>query len=1149
MILLLLATLSASLMAEVGQVRDTSIANFDLVIQRDPDEVVVNTDLMRRAAAGGANSSSNLNYNLTRNWALPSGPALLSPHDVNVSKAFASAGCPLAEYTNAAANASSIRSYCSYITGDVSACNGTGTTAQQKCQVDCVIKESHQQQIQSDLSSLPAPQKLQACIDRVNNVVSNSTSVSPHPDRIRSELMLTRAGLGQAINTRRNARRARLIEGASIGCDGSGSLNNCDNFTNTAVSNSSISSLASLFSTEYTTNRSGFLGIGTRKDCDYCMKSKYQATTSVSGIQGGESFDQRLSALKEQRIIEIAARKANEALSNHLKFLERNDFMSRFSEVPKEKCDSFPQLNSLPRSCKYSRKILDKIKSGFTNIAGGSAQQTIQEILSKSSTAMFERKSSCDGSFDFDSYQRSRLTQVGAGEVDPQFWIDSEAEAKIQRCGDQDAGCFARAMAECYNKKIPSVSVDDAHSTLVSHMAMSPFLRTMMASKVGVLAYKNMSIVALNGTDSVEQFMHRNREKIWEAASLDSQQSCRNIEQDLKLALCSTEDNLAENYTADELRTELATLINDEAESRVVPGLYLHLGATCALLRDSESHLSNTTPQVASMLSPDRIVAAIPISQQPIAGFDGAIDVFSEVSAAVCAASRTPAPSLFPAPSAPLSMTGQVKTCKNYYEQISLSNAHLPFCSTSSSTGGAFFDFNTLNLQNPSSYIYTTFPSRGNFTQSGFGGTGTKPFSLGDQSIYSTGSSDSDVVVTGKLPDNGVTEQGSSHLIQGSRSQDQTSTIELGASNVKQGFELGSVETSEMVSTSAATAFASMTGTPNSFIQPAPQMRGATSNFTNAFQSQVQMPQQIEVANTVSGATVRREEALVRQESELLRRVDTQSIENRELREAVTQLRREMSTMASQNAQLLPTLQSMMKSRGAKIGPESEEEQEEESEPAVAEVAPTTSSPRARGRSPASVPSSRNLERSGGQAQGGSEGNARTQGPTINPVGQSGGVNIVQDSRGPQVIGGAAGAGANITVSAGGARAGGGMERLVTRFSPSSPVTRQALAAPGGAVAEVGAEEKTQLVMEFLDYVKDFPLYRNGAYLSQSNDAITVDYGGKEVVVRLDQITNPQARSLVQERIITQRMNLNQQLRQARLTELRRLLAEASDGL
>ena len=253
--------------------------------------------------------------------------------------------------------------------------------------------------------------------------------------------------------------------------------------------------------------------------------------------------------------------------------------------------------------------------------------------------------------------------------------------------------------------------------------------------------------------------------------------------------------------------------------------------------------------------------------------------------------------------------------------------------------------------------------------------------------------------------------------------------------------------------------------------------------------------------------------------------------------------------MASQNAQLLPTLQSMMRSRGASVQEVEETEVEQESGPVVAEVAPTSSRSAARGRSPASVPSSRNLERSGGQAQGGSEGSVRTQGPTIIPVGQSGGVSIVQDTRGPQVIGGTAAAGANITAGAGGARAAGGMERLVTRFTPSNQVTRQALAAPGGAVAEVGAKEKTQLVMEFLDYVKDFPLYRNGAYLSQSNDAITVDYGGKEVVVRLDQITDPQTRSLVQERIITQRMNLNQQLRQARLTELRRLLAEASDGL
>jgi hypothetical protein len=125
--------------------------------------------------------------------------------------------------------------------------------------------------------------------------------------------------------------------------------------------------------------------------------------------------------------------------------------------------------------------------------------------------------------------------------------------------------------------------------------------------------------------------------------------------------------------------------------------------------------------------------------------------------------------------------------------------------------------------------------------------------------------------------------------------------------------------------------------------------------------------------------------------------------------------------------------------------------------------------------------------------------------------------------------------------------------RLVTRFTPSAAISRQVSATPGvsgdGVAQDVAPEVRGQLVIEFLDYVKDFPLYRNGAYINETNDTIRVDVSGREVVVRISEISDPQLRRVVQERIIVQRMTINQQLRQARLTELRRLLAEASDGL
>ncbi|MCE3013603.1 MAG: hypothetical protein LW878_11120, partial [Proteobacteria bacterium] len=955
MFLLLLATLSASLMAEVGQIRDTSLTNFDLVIQPDPDEVVVTPDLLRRAARGGANSASNVNRVQFQDYGF-SDSIQMPLHTMNVRSAFASAVCPFVNPANAAANATKIQNYCDYLSGNFSACPGNGSTPQQKCQIDCVIKEDHQQQIQADMSELSADQKKQACVDRVNNVISASPVKNLDPNQVRGGLMVAQVSVLNGIKANMARRRARLEEGSGLNCANSPQTYNCDNFANTAMENTSISTLASLFSTEYTTSRTGFLGLSAQKGCDKCMESKYEAARTLMSVESAGSYDQALASLKEQRVVELAARKANEAISNYLKFAERNDFMARFaSDVQKESCETLPSLSSLPRSCRLSSKILEKIKSGYPNAQGGSAQASIQDILSKSKDAMFNRKSStCDGDYDFDDFQRARLAQVGSGDIVTSLWIDSVAEQKIQNCQNHDTNCFVRAMAETYTSKIRNVSFEDARATLISHMSMSPFFRTMMASKVGVLAFKDMGMVRLNGVDSVDQFFERNKVKIWDAAKEDRQIACAAIDRDLRLALCSTADNLAENYTGEEIRTELATLINDNAEARVRPGLYLNLGVSCSLLRDSEAHLSNTTPKALSMTAADRSVAAIPLSQQSVAGFETPVDVFSQIANDICGAAPPDALSLFPQ-SGGVNQTqisiSSLGVCNDMSKSYTIRVVGLPDCLGSTSDGSIYPNSLIWNLAGRSSVgnIFGSFGNGFNGNTNYYGSNGSGSLSSFQFPTYD-GMTDNQIVVTGtrsaNTPSNQTTEKLTQDLsTQGSSNPGQTNTNGAGSLNdVTLGKSAdGTYQTNEMVSTTAATTFASMSGTPNSFIQPAPQMRGMTSNFTNTFQPQVQMPQQIEVANTVAGATVRREEALVRQESELLRRVDSQSLENRELREAVTQLRREMSTMASQNAQLLPTLQSMMKARGAKVEPVSEEEQEEESGPVVSEVAAPTS--------------------------------------------------------------------------------------------------------------------------------------------------------------------------------------------------------------
>ncbi len=1045
-----------------------------------------------------------------------------------VAGAYASAACSILTHKNSTESLSRINNYCSYLSGNVSACDGTGSSPEQRCKVGCVVKNRHLQQINSEMSDLPENQKVQACVDRVRNIIDTEPPFNPSPSQMQSGNTAARISALTELENRR-ARRAKIVEGDSLGCNTSTAGDLCDNFIGTALNPSSISQLATAFSTEYTTSKTGFLKLSTRGDCEKCMKEKFETSSQLSLGSSGD-FNRKLKDFKEQKIIDIAARKANEAISNYLKFLERNDFMSRYTNTPKESCDGLVKLSSLPSSCRLSQKIVNKIKSGFGVQANASPRATLQSILTKTKDEMFNRKSTCGGDFDFDSFQSTRLVQVGDSGIAPNMWIDDAAEAKIRTCGEHDTNCFVDAMSEAYSKRLSSISVDTARATLISHMAVSPFFRTMISSRAGILSFKNMPTILVGMGDKVENYLSLHRAGIEEAAELDKTHACLAVENDLLTALCTNEDNVAENYTGEEIRTELATMINDNANSRGIPELYLELGTSCSILTSSKSHLGNSIPKVASMLAADREIAAIPFSNKGLSGFENTSDLFAEVADSACASSRLPAPGTFAGFPSALGSNAEVivtanglGTCNDTRKPFQQWNFSLPNCPEIPSYLNSSRGFDGLNLVgNSSGYNFGSFSPTNNWS---LVGSYQSPIPL----TNSSGNiSDTDK----SLKDNLTT----------------VATSESVSGNVAQALDGATVNTvsTGMISTGTAEAFADLGNTGNP-LQSTQTRQIQSNSYIGTYQPSVQIPQQIEMTNNISGTTLRKEESLVRQETDILKKVDNQGLENRELRDAVSQLRKEMTSMAYQNAQLLPTLQRMMAARGAKTEQVEEETLEEQEE--ISDEKKPKAKTTGKGRSPASVPAtSRNLERGAGQTAGSLDGGSRLQGSIIGSNGQPGIINNSQENRGSQVFVAPVGNAVGVTVAAGGARGSSGMDRLVTRFTPSSQVTRQALGA-GGTITEVGTEDKTQLVLEFLDYVKDFPLYRNGAYLSQANDSITVDYGGKEVVVKVDQIADLQTRSLVQERLISQRMSLNQQMRQSRLTELQRLLAEASDGL
>ncbi len=1100
--------------------RDFSLSSFG---QTSPDTIVV-TGSTFNALPG----SSFSNRHTSKPTSLSVGNDALT--NASIRRVYATAECSLARDKDSTRSAALMDKYCSYLAGDLSACSGHGSSPEQVCQVDCAIKQNHANRIAGEILNLGTTQKKQACVDRVKSVLDNEKMAAQSPDDLRKGLYDTRYNLSEAFKNSRE-QRSLVLDRSNLNCLNSRS-STCDSFVETALDSSSITELASLFSVDYSRTRSGIVNFVSGKDgdCQKCMEKKYTAHKQLGA--GGPDFDRAISDLKKQAVVKLAARKANEAISNYLKFIERNDFINRHVEVPKETCDGLSQLQSVTRrSCPNAAAILDEVKSPLPRITGSNPQSVLQNVLGAYRERMFNRKVSspgiCNGEYDFDLFQKSRLTLVGEASVAARvghglqvqkLWLDDEAMRLIEACGDQDTNCFIDIMARTKVKNT-GTTFDRERDYLVGNLSLSPFLMTMLSSKKGIKSFYQMDGLSTSGLETVDQYIKRYSSQIVEAAHDDITNSCRDIGQDLQKALCTTAENYAENYTADELRAELASLARETLGDRApeeTPEFFIQMGMTCSLLTDSKSHLNNQTPKVASMSAVDRSIPALPFAGLDVQGFPSSVDSFALAASKQCAAAP-PAPIDFSPTLSGSSGSPIFKTCRGLGELWTVQNAALPSCTSQFQTQPLYGSNSGINwnLFNTSSDL-------------GF-----------NPSLRSTLSTASDAVV-----DPGSVSQ-LDQSIKADNNSTTTNPSELViADNTTAARSLESVNPDgELVSVTTAGAFASMSGNENIPGQPNQMNR---SNYIVSSPVSMQLSQQVEATNNQTGTTLRREESLVRQESELINKVETQSIENRELREAVTQMRREMASMALQNAQLLPTLQSMMKARGA-TREEIETEVEEMDEIVSADASPVPKPKKS--RSIASVPSTRLPERVSGQAQGTSEGGSRSQISAGNTAGVSGGVNFPQDSvRGSQVTQAPVAGAANINVNAGGARAGSGMERLVTRFTPSSQVTRQNLSAQSGN-GEVGSEDKTQLVLEFLDYVKEYPLHRNGAYLSQANDSITVDYGGKEVVVKVDQITDPRIRSLVQERLISQRMNLNQQLRQARLTELRRLLAEASDVL
>lgn len=1091
----------------------------------------------------------------------------LSPEQQNLRRVYSSSQCDLSSGPESVQAGQAINSYCQYLAGDRNACSSLGQSAAQSCRVDCAINQAQETEILSEMRGLAQAQKIEACRDRVNNLVTSYPPLSAPADLVDASLSQTAASVAEVERARRQLHTS-MLSGDNVSSCGSEASNSCDSFAGTALRAETFTELASVFSSDYLNSRRGFLSFitGRRNNCNDCMRNRYQALAGIDG-QSGDDYDEQISNLKNQAVIGLAARKANEAISNYLKFIERNDFLARFAGIQRETCDELQDLQRMGSNCPHAEQILEMVKESnsasnpsLSEFSVNNPQDFFRNALTSHRNMMLTRSQeimggsgSC-GTFNFDQFQRSKLTSVGDRNFDPAVFLDSQAQASINRCGNQDLNCFVRAMAESKARHaglgVNDESIGAARDLIISHISLSPLLRTMLSSKDSVRAFQSMRPIDLNGNETVDQYIERNRQAILAAAQRDIDQSCRNVSRDLKTALCTTSDNYAQNYTGDELRRELASLAQNRYgrnrssdQSRNI----IQIGMTCSLLADSRSHLDNENPRSSSMVIADRHIPALPFIENPPMGFGGVErlnpsddqsdvqnypDPWMRVARANCSTDNR-------------SFAGSPCDTFSSFTSYSSYNDSCPrapqpkYCSTGedflsigfnpSSCGQDVFSSQSIaeilrsldseSLRNYASpFRLRTPPYRPislNFNSRTLGSVNVPGADNRSNNPTPTSGGETEVV------SNSTPISSSGGGGGGGASSGSGSVGDVGERSIASRERTVSPTNSAVIDSPANNFFQATT--PQTF---SPQQAPRFVFNPSTRQSGAVNPE--ELSSQLGARTqevISREREISREVNSFISNADIENVQDQQVQEVLQGLRSQIEALNNQNAELLDTLTSMQEERAAAVNPVANPQ-----DPQVVEVEPIAA--------PAVQPQRRPVAR-------------QATLPPSNPWSQDQNDFASPSSFAPSATTSTPTQGAQITPVGPrvGAAGTGGSGSLGVRSNPvSDGVSRQPASISSPTFTDQTVD-RVQLVLDFLDYVQDKPLYKNGSYLSPNNDSVSIDYNGSELVVSLDEISDPNIRSLVQERIMTQRIQITDLQRDKMYVELRQRLAQASNGL
>ena len=1012
-------------------------------------------------------------------------------------------------------------------------CDFDGSNALDKCDLGAIITENEIGRLKR-MISMAGSNKQQECVDRFKELSNITLSVAGH---------ITQATIQSATNL--EDPDAALDTTPSTGeCIRDGKIGTCNDFNNTPFAGSEMSGFMSKFISDF----DGFGNFwkifklrGTTGECEACFADKYKTVQQISNLPSDDFNSQYAKKLADSKIA-LRVRKAEQALSEYIKFQERNLFMSRYMSAQPETCGNIAELSRLVRGCdpEQAKQVLGKIaqKHGVR-----ASTEDLPLFVNQLRTLHMNKLQSPEATPECGegvrvthaSYLSTYQTQISSTPMQPSFLFTSKTKTELQKCGEYDQRCMLDVMTKALHAQKGGLEVD-SRRTILSFFRQ-PFYRTLLTNRQSLLDYADSGDV--NESNSLSMYKEANKDRFAEIARRDAEVACKAFGKDFMLALCVKDDDLSESYSGQGLKQELAEMLA-AGTTGTNPGdagkNLVNLTVACNMINQAGNFNTEINEsQAISDQAFDRLELADSflrnnlrepsrVSQKKEAFFQSyakkmCADALEEKKAAereAMLAQQTP-----------------VSTPSYSSSSICLTKIILPGVPcTMDFVSSTFEKYDILGF---SSISTISIPPTNNL---GRLSSNKKSSLVYSGSSFNSSSSDFDL-----FDDR---DDGSARYDSGFKS---TTSMAL-APNAAPG---------DAVSVSAKNeSIAGAAPTEGGFLQSAGEMAaqfnvGSQTNPMAVVPSwtmpipDTTMPARgiASISEEEEGGVIGRrrgasersiQEIEARQtavEQQVLAQAkETQTIQDLKNQAQIEQLRIELQKLQLSNKQLMSNIQKLSAPRKTQseenIFDQSVAEEDEETFDVI-EPAPTR-------------PVSRGVAQNNGvKADVTAVARTNLDGSTV----------VASSARLPEqgkvnkpTTSSTAAVAANVGVARGGTQAAasrGAASGAGVSFVPSISLQRTITSETTQEV--IPQEKKIELLKEFLSYVEKNPEYKDGRYLSSENDRVTIEYEGRTVILSVTDIQDNKARSHLQERLLRQRMVINQYVRASRLENLKRLLA------